>query len=103
MVNDNLKPKGIRTWEFIQYVTGYVQCETLDDLPNQMQDLIMLAVEKLSEKEELPMAVVMVRCDKDIDSADPLRQWFLHVIVSEIVAADERTIGNFPPSSEVIH
>lgn len=75
----------IRTFEIVQYISGPVSCEGMDDLPPNLQDAVYAALEKKSDEVELPLAIISVRCDKDLDSTDPTRVWFLHIVASEIV------------------
>lgn len=82
----------VRTFEIVQYVTGYVECEKMEDLPNNIQDRIFAALEAKSKEVELPLQIVGVKCEIDVDSEDETRKFFLHVIASEIVVADIRTI-----------
>lgn len=82
----------VRTFEIVQYLNAPIECETMDDLPANLQDAVFAALEAKAAQVELPLKIVLVRCDKDIDSLDPTRVWFLHIVASEIVAADIRTI-----------
>ena len=83
-----MRDASIRTFELVQYISGYIEgVEKMDDLPPQIQDAVMQALEVKSEEVGLPLAVVLVRCDKDLDSEDEQRQFFLHIIASEVVAA----------------
>lgn len=89
-------PRGrtaqLRIFEISQVVSGFIKCETIDDLSSQMQDQIYAALEHKSREVELPLAIVLVRCDVDHDATDPRQKFFLHVVASEVVMADERTI-----------
>lgn len=80
-----LRDPKIRTFEIIQYITGPIECESMKDLSPKMQDQIMTALELKAQQEGLRLQIIGVRCDKDIDSTDPRRTWFLHVIASEVV------------------
>lgn len=83
----SMRAPGIRTFRLIQYVTGYIEgVSTVDDLPSRMQDQVAEALERLADKYQLPLAIVRVVCDKDIDSKDPTRQFFVEVIASEVIA-----------------
>lgn len=59
----------------------------MDDWPAQIQDVVFAAVEKLSREVELPLAITHSYCDKDLDSADPKKTWFVRIFLSEIVAS----------------
>lgn len=93
------RPQQIRTFEIVQYITAPIECETLDDLPANLQDAVLMALEQKAKEVELPLAIIAVRCDKDIDSTDPKRVWFLHIVASEIVLAIDQS--NMPPWSGV--
>lgn len=82
----------VRTFEILQYISGPIECESMDDLPANLQDVIFAALERKAHDVGLPLAIVAVRCDKDIDSIDETRVWFLHIVASEIVVADSRTV-----------
>ena len=88
------QPTAIRTFELTQYVTGYVE-GTLADWNAQLQDQIFEALERLSHRIELPVAIVHAYCDIDYGHIDdktgqmtPDRP-FIRVIASEIVASYE--------------
>lgn len=84
-MTDIVTAQPIRTFRLIQYITGYVECEQMSDLPALLQDKLYEALEAKAHEVELPLTIVAVRCDKDIDSEDPKREFFLEVIASEIV------------------
>lgn len=84
------KTKGIRTFEMIQYVTAPLEGE-FDDWPANIQDAIYAAAERKSKDVELPLTIVHTRCDKDIDTEDPNKVFFIHVILSEIVIGIDAT------------
>lgn len=87
-IKRNLRDASIRTFEMVQYISGYIEdVEKMEDLPSHIQDAVMEALENKSDEVGLPLTIVYVHCDKDIDSEDPQRQFFLHIIASEIVAA----------------
>ena len=88
-MNEFSTAQPIRTFRVMQYITAPIECEQMNDLPSQIQDRIYAALEKKAQELELPLTIVAVRCDRDIDSEDPKRQWFLEVIASEIVMAIE--------------
>jgi hypothetical protein len=83
-------PTGIKTWELKQYTTGF--CEGgINDWPAQIQDQIFEALERLSDRVQLPVAIVQAYFD--IDYGDPANgvpdKFFVRVIASEIVASYE--------------
>jgi hypothetical protein len=82
--------KPIRTFEAITYLTAPIMCESMDDLTPQMQDQVMKALEEISDKVELPLQIVAIRCDKDYDSTDPQKVWYLHILASEVVIGIDR-------------
>lgn len=83
-----IRDVGIRTFEMIQYLSGPLPpVEKVDDLSPQMQDALMLALERKSQEVHLPLAIVALRCDVDYDKPDDdPHRYYLHVIASEIVA-----------------
>lgn len=84
------KATGIKTFQMVQYVTGYLEGE-LGDWPANIQDAVLEALERLAQKVELPLTIIHSRCD--IDYADEVGgkdRPFVHIIASEIVAADDR-------------
>lgn len=85
---------GIRIFEMIQNVTGYIEGE-LSDWPAQLQDPIYEAVERKAKEVELPLTIVYSRCHIDYGDAQDGTddKFYIHVIASEIVVADEREIN----------
>jgi len=86
------KHTGIRTFEIVQYVTGFLE-GSMDDWPAQIQDVVYKALERKSHEVELPLAIVHSRCDVDHDAVDAQHKFYLHIIASEVVVADERTLN----------
>lgn len=89
-----LTDTGIRTFEIVQYISGPLEGE-LSDWPANIQDAVYEALELKSKQEDLPLAIVASRCDIDHDAETegrPHQKFFLHIVASEIVMADERTI-----------
>lgn len=85
----------IDTYEAVQWITGPIELgpdATMDDLPPKIQDIVYAALEKLADKEQKPITVVRVMCGREPEPPDPKHEWYLHVIASEIVAADSRKI-----------
>ncbi len=78
----------IRTFEIVQYVSAPTP-GGIDDWPANIQDAVWAALEKKAHDVELPLKIVHSYCAKDIDSTDPTRVWYLHIIASEIVASLE--------------
>lgn len=72
------------------YMTQYVDGPLLgpfDDWPANIQDPILAAMDKLSAKHKIPLAIIGAMCDKDIDLSTKDKTWYyVHVEVSEIVA-----------------
>lgn len=86
------KTTGIRTFEVIVDVSVPLE-GTLDDWPPLIQDGIFSALEAKAHEEQLPLLIVASRCDEDHDvPKGQIGRYFLHVIASEVVAADERTL-----------
>lgn len=89
------KISGVRLFEMVQYVTGFLE-GSFDDWPGQIQDPIYAALERKADEVELPLTIVHSSCqidygDKQDKSED---RFYLYVVASEIVAADERTMKN---------
>lgn len=87
-----LSNTGIRQFELVVHVSGWLE-GTLEDWPAQIQDIVYGAIERKSKEVELPLAIVFSKCDHDPDLpvGHPHKFW-LHVIASEVVMADQRTI-----------
>lgn len=86
--------QGIRTFEILQYISAPLEGE-LADWPANIQDAVYAALERKSKDVELPLAIVASRCDIDHDAeaeGRPHQKFFLHIVASEVVMADERTI-----------
>lgn len=78
---------NIRTFELLQYVSGFLE-GGIDDWPANIQDAIYKALEAKSHAVQLPLTIVMSYCDADVDSEDPRKKFFVRIIASEIVAVD---------------
>jgi len=86
------KLTGIKTYDLVQYVTGFLEGE-IDDWPAAIQDAVYAALEKKSGEVEHPLAIVHSRCDVDYADDDRSQdRFYVHVIASEIVVADSRFI-----------
>lgn len=103
-----MTPTGVRTFEIVQYVTGYLEGE-LKDWPAQIQDAVMQALEKKAHEVELPLTIVTSYCDIDYGERPEDDKPFLRIIASEIVVKDTgyekrmidqimRDFNNEPPS-----
>lgn len=101
---ENDKPQmrypGIRTFECVVPITGWPKnfpdngIGSMDDLPPNLQDGIMQAMERKSVETGLPLMAKLVRVDVDHDKAeDAPGRYFLHVILSEVVAVPELPKG----------
>lgn len=93
MVKSGLSSTGIRQFEIVVHVNGWLEGE-LKDWPANIQDAVYAALEKKAKDVELPLAIVFSKCDHDptiSDTSDPRKFW-LHIIASEVVMADDRTI-----------
>lgn len=83
---------GIRTFELDVSISGKLDVP-FDDWPSNIQDGIMEALERLAKREELPLKIVHAQYMVDHDKAeDEPGRHYLHVVASEIVMADARTI-----------
>ena len=80
----------IRTFEMTQYVTGFLE-GGLQDWPAQIQDQIFMALERLSHRVELPVAITNAYCDVDYGEAMDRSQdkFFIRVFASEVVVSYE--------------
>lgn len=84
------KPTGLKTYEIVQYVTGFLPGE-LQDWPAQVQDAIYAALERKAKEVELPLAIVASYCTMDPALEEGgIDRPLIHVIASEIVVADSR-------------
>lgn len=85
------KPKTtyIRTFELVQNVTGFMEGD-ISNWPNNIQDAIYAALERLAQKVQLPLAIVLSYCDIDYGDTKEQDKPYVHVVASEIVAADSR-------------
>lgn len=76
-----------RVFDMVQYITGPLEVESMNDLSQEMQDQIMAALERRSDEIGTPLVVKGVRCDHDPDLPDDHpHKFYLHVVASEIVA-----------------
>lgn len=86
------KTTGIRTFEVDVPISAPLEGE-LNDWPANIQDGIYAALERIAEREQLPLAIVHSRCDVDHDVAEGAPgRYYLHVVASEVVMADERAL-----------
>lgn len=84
------KPQGVRVFELLVYVTGplYGHFKTW---PAQIQDGIHEALERLSQREQLPMCLLGAACEIDHNDSTDLSlpdKYFVRVQASEIVVKD---------------
>jgi len=83
---------GIRTFQVVQYVTGPLE-GNIDDWPPVIQDKVYAALEAKAQEVQLPLVIIASYCDKDHDSTDETKVWFLRIVASEVVAADDRLVN----------
>jgi len=81
------KPTGVRTFEMIQYINGWLE-GGMSDWPAQIQDAIMAALGKKAEEVGLPLTIVACYCDMDYGETREKDRPFIRVIASEIVVKD---------------
>lgn len=82
-VNATMAP---RVFKMTQYVDNFLE-GPFDDWPASIQDPVLAAMDKLSAKLKIPLAIVLAICDKDIDLSTSAKTWYyVHIEVSEIVA-----------------
>lgn len=81
---------GLKIFDMIQYTTGFLEGE-LQDWPPNIQDPILEALERMADEVELPLTIIHSRFDVEpADEEGMPDRFYIHVIASEIVAADER-------------
>jgi hypothetical protein len=74
----------------VQYVSGPLE-GTIEDWPPNIQDAIYKASERMADKVKLPLKIVYSTCGIDYaDEEGKADRFFLHIILSEIIAADDR-------------
>src|SRR5690606_27256706 len=87
-----LNGTGIRTFEIVQYVSGHLE-GAIDDWPAQVQDAVWQALEDKAKEVGLPLSIVLSKCEHDPElTAEHPHKFWLHIIASEVVMADERTV-----------
>ena len=84
---------GLKTFEMTVAISGVLDVP-MEDWPANVQDKVHAAVEAVSEREQLPFAIVHARYGTDVD-LPPFApgHHYLHVIISEVVAADSRDLS----------
>jgi len=86
------KTSQIRTFQIYQSISGYVDGK-IDDWPASLQDPIYMALERKAKQVQLPLSIVYSACEIDPDiPEDRPGHFYVHVVASEIVIADERTL-----------
>lgn len=75
---------SVRTFEIVQNVSGQLEGE-LRDWPPNIQDKVWEALDRLSKKERIPVAVVGSECGFDINDNGIGGTWYVRVLASEIV------------------
>lgn len=85
----NQGKQKIRTFEIVQYVTGWVDGD-INDWPANIQDAVHKALERKAKEVELPLTIVASYCDVDYGETKEQDKFYLRVIASEIIAADSR-------------
>jgi hypothetical protein len=66
----------------------------LNDWPASIQDPIYAALERKAKQVQLPLCIVFSRCEVDPDIPEGRQgHFYVHVIASEVVIADERTLS----------
>lgn len=98
--NDELVRQHVRTFEIVNYITAAPDVPAfptkieLDDLPSQMQDQIAAAMERKAQETGLKLTVVHCVIDEDHDYKEGVTpsKWFMHIVLSEVVVAQETVI-----------
>lgn len=88
-----IRVPSIKTFELVQWISGYVECERMDDLPAHLQDKIYKALEAKSAELKLALAIVAVGCGEEADAPDAEHRYYLRVTASEVVMIDKRQLG----------
>ena len=92
MKDKPLTHTGMRQFEIVVHVSGWLE-GSLSDWPANIQDGVYKALEDKSKEVELPLAIVFSKCDHDPDLPnDHPQKFWLHIVASEVVMADQRTI-----------
>jgi hypothetical protein len=86
------KSTGIRMFELDVSISGPLDVP-FEDWPANVQDGILQALERKSKEVQLPLKIVHAKYMTDPDlPKDAPGYHYLHVVASEVVMADERTI-----------
>lgn len=80
---------GVKTYHLIANVTSYMEGE-IDDWPSNIQDGIHAALERKADEVEHPLMIIFSKCDRDWGSDETNPRWYVYVLASEIVVADDR-------------
>lgn len=92
MLNDETR-SHVKTFELVVPISGVLDVP-MDDWPPVIQDGIHEALERLGQQEQLPLAIVHAEYKTDPDIAmDAPGHHYLHVIASEVIAADSRDLS----------
>lgn len=84
--NDELVRTRARTFELVQYITAPLNVESMADLPSQMQDQVLEALERKAAMTGLKLAIAGIRCDEDVDEpVDSPKRYYLHIVASEVI------------------
>lgn len=78
--------RGPRLFTLEVDVSGPLAGE-LKDWPANIQDGILSALDRLAERERVPVAIVYSECERDWAHMDPFKdRWYVNVVASEVVA-----------------
>lgn len=92
MTEPTLRAPEIRTFELIQYVSGFLDGE-LKDWPANIQDVVLEAMARKSDEVKLPLTVIASGCEFDDDpECAPEKKFWVKVLLSEIVVVDMRSV-----------
>lgn len=95
-------PTRIRTFEILQYVTAPLDGE-IQDWPANIQDAIYEALERMSQRVQLPLTIVASYCAIDYGESKEYDRPYLHIIASEIVVADASYMDEKARLERLIH
>lgn len=66
----------------------------LNDWPANIQEGIYAALDRLAERERVPVAIVYSECERDFAHMDPFKdRWYINVVASEVfMGVDHRGV-----------
>ena len=81
-----------RIFEMVMPITGVLDVP-MDDWPAVITDKIALEMERISDRERMPVCVILAEYRVDPDKAEfEQGHHYLYVVISEVVMADDRQV-----------